>query len=306
MKAEVTAVFGYIKPVAAELKVKEYELYRAVYCGLCTALGRNTSQSSRLSLSYDFVFLALVRMALSGESGRIVRRRCIAHPTKKRAVLIDASQLDYCARLSSVLAYHKLKDDINDSRGLKKIGSYLLLPWAAHIRRRAGFDPSAESLIKDRLSELSGLEETRCDSPDRAAEPFGELMSYVCSWGYEKDSPEYRIAAEIGRHTGRFIYIADAADDLLGDIKSGSYNPFCAMYGDNVGERFAQDRGLVENALTMELMAVSSAVELIDFSNVPEYGEIIRNIIYLGLPETAKKILDKNSAKSEDGDKDNE
>ena len=24
-------MFGYVKPVAAELKVKEYELYRAVY-----------------------------------------------------------------------------------------------------------------------------------------------------------------------------------------------------------------------------------------------------------------------------------
>ena len=93
-------MFGYIKPVPAELKVREYELYRSVYCGLCGALGRNTTCVSRLTLSYDFVFLAIVRMALIGETGSLERRRCLAHPTKKRAVLTDAKQLDYCAKVS--------------------------------------------------------------------------------------------------------------------------------------------------------------------------------------------------------------
>ncbi len=295
-------MFGYIKPVAAELKVKEYELYRAVYCGLCAALGRNTTCISRLSLSYDFVFLAVVRMALFSEKGKIEKRRCFAHPTKKRAVLTGADQLDYCARISSVLTYHKLCDDINDDRGAKKLVSYLLLPVASLIRKRAKMEDSAEEFIKEKLSCLSRLEKENCASLDRAAEPFGELMAYVCSYGFTEGSSKYRIAYEIGRHIGRFIYIIDAIDDLKADIKSGAYNPFSAMYSDPQAEL---ERGIqmLENALTMELMGVEAAAELIDFSAVPEYGEIIRNIIYLGLPGIVSEILNKNSAKlAEDGE----
>ena len=28
-------MFGYVKPVAKELLVKEYEFYKATYCGIC-------------------------------------------------------------------------------------------------------------------------------------------------------------------------------------------------------------------------------------------------------------------------------
>ncbi len=299
-------MFGYIRPVAAELKVKEYELYRAVYCGLCAALGRNTTCVSRLSLSYDFVFLAIVRMALSGESGKIERRRCVAHPTKKRGVLTDASQLDYCARLSSVLTYHKLRDDAMDSRGWKRAVAYMLMPYASFIRKRAKMDASAEEYIKGKLGEQIQLEKDGCSSIDRAAEPFGKLMAYVCSLDFAKDSPEARIADEIGRHIGRFIYIIDAVDDLGDDIKSDSYNPFRMMYEEPIAE-LSNSHHTLKNALTMELMGIEAAVELIDFSTVPEYGEIIRNIIYLALPALITKVLNKYSAESaEDGEKSND
>lgn len=294
-------MFGYIKPVSAELKVKEYELYRAVYCGLCAALGRNTSCVSRLSLSYDFVFLALVRMSLAGETGRIERRRCVTHPTKKRAVLVDAKQLDYCARMSSVLTYYKLCDDISDSKGIKRIGAIMLKPAASHMRRRARLDADAQKYIKAKLDELSELEAESCDSLDRAAEPFGELMAYVCSYGFETDSPESRIAREIGRHIGRFIYIADALDDLEDDIRTGSYNPFCTVYKDPKAE-VAAEKERIFASLTHELIGIEAAVELMDFSAVPEYGEISKNIIYLGLAELRDRLLDKYAKKAENGD----
>lgn len=289
-------MFGYIKPLQAELRVKEYELYRAVYCGLCAALGRNTSCISRLSLSYDFVFLAVVRMALTGETGKIERRRCIAHPTKKRAVLTDAPQLDYCARISSVLTYYKLLDDISDTKGIKKLGAYLLLPAASHMKKRAKFKKEAEEYISSRLWEMSRLEKEGCDSLDRMAEPFGELMAYITASGFSEGSAEYRIASEIGRHTGRFIYIADALDDLDEDIKSGSYNPFAMMFRDDPKAKMAGEAERINTALTMELMGISQAVELTSFDTVPEYGEIVKNIIYLALPALAERLINKNTA----------
>ncbi len=297
-------MFGYIKPMIPELRVKEYELYRAAYCGLCESLGRSVTCSSRLSLSYDFVFLALVRMALTGEVGKCERHRCLAHPTKKRAVIVEASELDYTARLSAVLTYHKLRDDITDSRGFKRLAARLLMPAAKRMLKRARFDKDAEAFISERLCELSDLEREGCASFDRAAEPFGELMSYASALGFPQNSASARIAAEIGRHIGRYIYVVDAIDDLADDIKSGAYNPFRAMYDDPVAELIANEEN-IRTALTMELVGVSSAVELIDFSKTPEYGEIIKNIIYLGLPACTDRVLSKYKpeASQENGDK---
>ena len=55
-------MFGYIKPDIPHLKVVDYELYKASYCGLCKAMGKKTGCLSSLTLSYDFAFLAFMRL----------------------------------------------------------------------------------------------------------------------------------------------------------------------------------------------------------------------------------------------------
>ena len=287
-------MFGYIRPDTGELRVREYGLYRAVYCGLCDSMGRCTSAISRMSLSYDFVFLALVRMALAGESGRVVKKRCIAHPMKKRPVIVGSGQLDICARMSALLGYYKLLDDVSDEKGVKRLAARLLLPvfrgMVKKARKTAGTGfAELEETIKRELQALGRIEKERVYSPDAAAEPFGRLMSAVCSYGFPEGGTEARIAAEIGRHIGRFVYITDAADDFESDLKTGSYNPFGGC--EDASEYFDGHREEVANSLTMELVGVSRAVGLLDFSCLPAYGEIIRNIIYLGLPKTIKRVL---------------
>lgn len=289
-------LFGYVKPVPAELKVKEYELYRSVYCGLCVSMKKRVSCVSRLTLSYDFVFLALLRMSLSHEVGRLERQRCIAHPSKKRAVLVDSHELDVCAALSVLLTFCKLRDDLADERGLKKIGVRLLMPAASGMKKKAGMRcdfGDLEARLVGHLNALCELERANNRSLDAAADCFGDFMRDVAAFKYPHDSLEGRIAAELGRHIGRFIYIVDAADDLGDDLKSGAYNPFILPDGDTL-EVFRQNAESLRASLTMELVAIEAALELIDFSAVPEYGEIIKNIIYLGLPELIERILSKN------------
>ena len=287
-------MFGYIRPDTGELRVREYGLYRAVYCGLCDSMGRCTSAVSRMSLSYDFVFLALVRMAIAGESGRVEKKLFIAHPIKKRPVIVDSEQLDICARMSAVLGYYKLLDDVSDEKGVKRLGAKLLVPifrgMVKKARKHAGSGfAELEETIKRELQALGEIEKERVYSPDAAAEPFGRLMAAVCSYGFPDGSPGARTASEIGRHIGRFVYVTDAADDLKSDLETGSYNPFGGR--DDAAEYFDRHREEVGNSLTMELVGASRAVELLDFSCLPAHGEIIRNIIYLGLPKTIKRVL---------------
>ena len=53
-------MFGYIKPQQSDLLVRQYELYRALYCGLCDTITSKVSPALSLSLSYDFVFLVII------------------------------------------------------------------------------------------------------------------------------------------------------------------------------------------------------------------------------------------------------
>ena len=61
-------MFGYIKPYRPELKLRELEEYKAVYCGLCKELGRSYGIFARFTLSYDFAFLAMVLTSLDGNA----------------------------------------------------------------------------------------------------------------------------------------------------------------------------------------------------------------------------------------------
>ena len=56
-------MFGYVKPYVPALTVAEYEAYRGAYCGLCRTMGHLTGQISRMTLNYDFAFLAIFRLA---------------------------------------------------------------------------------------------------------------------------------------------------------------------------------------------------------------------------------------------------
>ena len=44
-------MFGYVKPDSGELRVKDYDFYRATYCGICREMGRATGNASRVTLS---------------------------------------------------------------------------------------------------------------------------------------------------------------------------------------------------------------------------------------------------------------
>ena len=69
-------MFGYLRPLTAELRVKEYAYYRAVYCGVCKSMEKNVSPLLSMTLRYDFVLLVMVRMLLSRETGTLRPMRC--------------------------------------------------------------------------------------------------------------------------------------------------------------------------------------------------------------------------------------
>ena len=279
-------MFGFIKPYTPELKVKENELYGAVYCGLCRCMGKSTSRLSRLALSYDSVFLALLRISLFEEKLDVEKKRCPVCFFKKRPSVMPTEQLEYTAAVSSYLIYYNVLDDIKDSKGFKKITSYLIYPFAKRIKKKAKPLPEIEKEISEHLSQIERLEKENTPSVDKVADVFGRLMGKITAYGID-DEQKRLTAYEAGYHTGRFIYIADAVDDYEKDKKSKEYNPFIVS---NTDMSKASER--LYRALCTESSHVYGACALLTHGMC---GAICENIAQLGLVHTAKTITEKQA-----------
>ena len=79
---------GYVLPDRPELKVKEHELYKAYYCGICKSVKKRLGQLPRIVLNYDYVFLALILSSLNPEKETILWERCHLHPFKKIPIAV--------------------------------------------------------------------------------------------------------------------------------------------------------------------------------------------------------------------------
>ena len=282
-------MFGYIKTYVPELKVRENEYYRAVYCGLCRSLGKCTGQLSRLTLSYDIAFAALLRLAATQTKPKISARRCVVHPMKKRPMATPCDELDFCAAIGVLLGYHKLGDDVSDEKGAKRFkaraGKIFMRGMAKKARKQIAV---AEDIIVKKLSELSDIEKSRIPSVDTPADCFGDLMAKLLSLGLDEKAG--RIMSSIGFHLGRWLYIIDAADDYYDDINKNRFNPFALLYGGR--ELTDTERENIFNALSAELMAVSDAFDLMEASEgQSDIYSVIRNILCLGMPDAAYRVL---------------
>ena len=280
-------VFGYVRVNNGELRVREYELYRGAYCGLCRAMGKCTGQCSRMALSYDFAFLVMLRLALSDTQISFSQRRCLAHPLKKRNVMDRNGQLDACAHAAAILGYHKIRDDLADEKGLKRIKARLYYPFVKSWRKKSLKSGYAEldGKVADALARLADIEKQALPSVDTPAAVFGEILAEITSFGL--DGTEAKIARELGRCVGKWIYIVDALDDVAEDKEKGRYNPFLLLYGGRAPE--GEELESISNALKVELCAAEAAMDLLE-TDKTSVRNIIENTLYLGMPETVRKI----------------
>ena len=284
-------MYGYVKPHQPELRVRELTYYRAVYCGLCRTMGKCTGQCSRLTLSYDFTYFALIRMAIEGKNPVLSQQRCFLHPFKKRPMAQSNDILEMCAYLSGIMVYHKLCDDNQDEKGHKKRMAKLCKPYANTLRKKAlrhTYEP-VDEYVRAGMKSLVETERAKPMSADRPAEIFGDIMAYVLSYGLEGNA--YKIARNIGKHMGRWVYLVDAIDDFEEDRQKGRYNPYICLWQNT--DMTDDRKQTLEQALMAELVAVEAALDLCETESEEskDLWGVVRNVLYMGMPTTAKQIL---------------
>ena len=233
-----------------------------------------------LVLNFDFTFLALL-LAADEKKVHTECRRCHVPPFKKRCMCAESGGLELAADESVILAYWKMRDQIDDSgffAGLAVRIFCLLFRGAYRAARNhcIAFDAS----VRTQLSQLRRLEKERCPSIDQTADTFAKLLcaAVPVSGCTQID----RAREQMLYHLGRWIYLVDARDDLQEDRKTGNYNP--------ISLRFPQGGADETLAVTLDhsIHMMQTASVLLDFG---VYEPLVSNILDHGLPAIQQLVF---------------
>ena len=274
-------MLGYVRAYRPEMKFKDYDLYRGVYCSLCKAIGKRYGLIARLTLSYDFTFLAILRMAVRENKICMRKSHCSFNPMKKCYDCSESSvDIAYTADVSMMTFYYKIKDNINDSRFFKKLLCKMLMPYANYIFKKAKRN---NPVIAEKLGELMNEQaraEKRGAGVDEAADASAKMLAEMVSTDIE--SSDDKALRWLGYYLGRWVYLIDAVDDCEDDIKTGSFNPLKKRY--NLPD-------FKEYCERMLSLTVGEAINNMNKLEIYRFYDIIDNVLNYGTECSAKRVI---------------
>ncbi len=282
-------MFGYVTICKNAMTEGDYKIFRSYYCGLCKSMGRQCSQLSRLGLSYDITFLAIVLSALEKKEPQIREEHCAVHHMSRHSTVHNDPAVDYAANIGVLLTYLKLKDDWEDDRSIKALFGMILMRGA--VRRAGARYKRQYGIIERELKRLSECERRGAEL-DEAADCFAKILEALFTPDFAEDLTTVRVLGWFGYNIGRWIYVMDAFADIEEDYESGGYNPLIKDYKGNIAEYKKNISGNMREALTLNLTELASTYELLE---IHHNDSVIRHIIYLGLKEKQNKILGENN-----------
>lgn len=267
-------MFGYVRIHKDELKVKEFEYYKACYCGLCGQLRKEYGQAAGFFLNFDMTFLTIFLSSLYEQPYEKKKIHCVKHFGKKHRSFNNEFTA-YAAQMTILLTYQSLLDNWKDEKSILSKASAMAIHkkykiTAKNYPRQA---KAVETLIRD-TNELEA-------NQNLLAEEKLELLSSVTGrmlqeiFLYKEDIWKETIG-QFAFYLGKFIYVLDAYDDLEKDKKAGSFNPLILL---------EKEEGFEERI--KEILNLLGAMCAKQFEKLPiiENAALLRNIIYSGIWE---------------------
>lgn len=269
-------MFGYVRIDGGELKVRELEQYRGIYCGLCRQLRKRYGFWASMTLNYDFAFLAMLWMTQE-ECPGFTRGRCTFQPLKRCHYCADEEALPAAADAAMLLVYYKLQDTLADSGFFKRLGVRLMMPVARRARRKAltRLD-GADERMAAYMAKQAALEKRGETQLDVAAEPSAELLAYLAA-RCARDETERRVLERLGYCLGRWVYLIDAADDLDEDTKAERYNPFAGRSKEEI--------------LPALNASLAECIDAYDLLPTRRFDGILRNVLEYGMPQVQRQAV---------------
>lgn len=284
-------MFGYVVINKPELKIKDFDEYRAYYCGLCKALKQQAGARGQMSLSYDMTFLAVLLSLLYEPEEREYLTRCMVHPVTKHRMKKNA-MIDYVADMNLLLTGYKCRDDFTDEKNVMKACYGAMLH--SSVRKIQNIYERQTHQVEKSLKELALLEKECNYDIDKLSACFGRLLEEI--FVVREDEWETYLR-KIGFYIGKFVYILDAYDDLEKDKKKGCFNPFIEKEKEEDFDEWVK-----------QLLLMSAAEFAREFEKLPivDNVDILRNIIYSGIWVRYEEVRKKRSQADDRNHEDNE
>ncbi len=290
-------MFGYVTPCKMELKIKDFEKFKAYYCGLCRMIKKNFGNLPRLALNYDMAFLAVLLDSLNDSNFKVKKQFCSFHPMQKRLVLIENSPLEYAAFCNVLLAYYKLLDNIyDDNSKLSRVYSSVL---NLYLKKAPEKYKNNSDYIGSSLRELSAVENNpEVKTLDELSHHFADLTGYILSH-YDSEDNTAENLYWLGYNLGKWIYIIDAFDDLEKDMHNNKFNALSKIYNkDNkpYKELLEEISPRIDFTLTS---CAQSCLEYLSKLPIQKNHDLLHNILQFGLMEKMDNIFTGRMKKNE-------
>jgi hypothetical protein len=284
-------MIGYIKTYPPELKMKEYVKYNAYYCGICHSIKDRWGQIPRLTLNYDCVFLAVFIDSLLKIPMEYEDFRCIVHPIVKKKKVIRSSTIDYISDMNLYLSYMKMVDNVKDENNLfHSISEKTMRRYGKKLKEKY---KEITDKIDNHLKDMQKLEDNNCDNIDEVAECYAEIINDICLYKLNEIEEESRvIVGKIAYNVGKWVYSADAFDDIEKDIKKNMFNPYLTRFQYEKGKDILKFKNDIKERSSFILCApLKAATDLYEDLDDDYKDSIVRNILYEGLYDRTEKIL---------------
>lgn len=290
-------MFGYVTPCKMELKIKDFEKFKAYYCGLCKAIKKNCGNIPRMSLNYDMTFLGILLDSLKEDNIISTREHCIVHPIQKKLFITENNALNYAAYCNVMLFYFKLLDNVEDDKSIKSKLSSVMLKY--YLKKYFNNYQEVTDFTRNKLQELYDLEKNfKNHTLDSLSHPFGELTGYLLSYTIT-DEDIKEIMQEFGYNLGKWIYIIDAFDDLEKDMQNNKFNAISSVLNsDNLNyENFKEN---IEDRIEFTLLSCGrTCTYLLDKLPIKRNYDLLYNILQLGMIEKINKVFKRSVFENE-------
>ena len=304
--AAVYDLLGYVRAYKPELKFKDYDIYKGVYCTLCKQLMRDYSPFAQLFLSYDMCFFAITLMSLVPQCPSVKKSRCCYNPLKAcHSCGADTASMRFCATVSVIMGYYKLRDNLTDRGFFRRLAACLLLPVASLMHKKAKrLEPQAEEIVSHAMTEQANAEKNVHCGCDEAAEPSARALSLLANKagnffadGEDAENSNAELFGRLGYLLGRFVYIIDAVDDLSDDIKKDNFNPLKAKYRELSACQDTQS--FYDYAQRLLNQCIGECVNTFEKMKLIRFNDIVYNVLFDGLYNSALLVLKRTKGEAQ-------
>ncbi len=278
-------MLGYTLPYYNRLSPADNRVYRRYYCEGCHHLKHDFGLRSTLTVNYDMTFNTILLNSIAGDVLDFEGTKsnfCVFREPKA-----DSDLMRRMAAYTLILTKWELYDDDEDKPSLKSKAASVALSGA--IAKAVDSYPEYDRMVGEGFANLRSLEKQGCRDAVLMGRTFGEGLIGALrdiAGKYASDDLD-----NVFRQLSTVVYIMDAIDDLDEDFMDGTYNPFLP------------EEGFV-NASQFRLKHVYELTEILngEIGKLQESYSRVRpqmrantgicdNIVYLGIPESAKKVM---------------